>query len=132
MKVFLGGTCNGSTWREHLISELKIDYFDPVVSDWTEGCKKREIEERKICDFCLYVITPEQIGWYSIAEAVDDSNKIPEKTLFCVLDVVKKHRFSAQQVHSLEAVASLIRANGGRRFYSLYEVAIFLNRYAVG
>lgn len=31
MKVFLGGTCNNSTWREELKPLLKIDYFDPVV-----------------------------------------------------------------------------------------------------
>lgn len=34
MKVFLGGTCNESTWREKLIPMLKIDYFNPVVKDW--------------------------------------------------------------------------------------------------
>ncbi|WP_235906015.1 nucleoside 2-deoxyribosyltransferase domain-containing protein [Ginsengibacter hankyongi] len=26
-KVFLGGTCNGSTWRDTLIKDLQIDYF---------------------------------------------------------------------------------------------------------
>ena len=34
-KVFLGGTCNNSTWREELIPQLKIDYYNPVVKDWT-------------------------------------------------------------------------------------------------
>lgn len=32
-KVFLGGTCNGSIWREKLIPLLKIDYFNPVVAN---------------------------------------------------------------------------------------------------
>lgn len=32
MKVFLGGTYNGSNWREKLIPNLKIDYFNPIVS----------------------------------------------------------------------------------------------------
>ena len=27
-KVFLGGTCNGSTWREELIPMLKVPYFN--------------------------------------------------------------------------------------------------------
>ena len=35
-KVFLGGTCNDSLWREELIKKLEIDYFNPVVDDWTE------------------------------------------------------------------------------------------------
>ncbi len=32
-KVFLGGTCNGSLWRDALIKKLNIDYFNPVVPD---------------------------------------------------------------------------------------------------
>ena len=35
-KVFLGGTCNGSKWRNELIPSLNVDYFDPVVEDWNE------------------------------------------------------------------------------------------------
>ena len=52
-KVFLGGTCNESTWRQKLIPSLEIEYFDPVVPDWTPECMAREIEERENCDFCL-------------------------------------------------------------------------------
>jgi hypothetical protein len=54
MKIFLGGTCNGSKWREELITKLEeigIDYFNPVVSVWNEEAQKREIEERQNCDF---------------------------------------------------------------------------------
>ena len=36
MKVFLGGTCNESTWRNRIIPMLAIDYFNPVVDDWNE------------------------------------------------------------------------------------------------
>ena len=28
MKVFLGGTCNGSKWRDEIIKLLEIDYFN--------------------------------------------------------------------------------------------------------
>ena len=84
--VFLGGTCAESTWREESIPMLKIDYFNPVVDDWTLECQEEEIRQREQCDYCLYVITPKMQGYYSIAEVVDDSNKRPEKTVFCVLD----------------------------------------------
>lgn len=30
-KVFLGGTCNDTTWRDKIIPYLKIDYFNPIV-----------------------------------------------------------------------------------------------------
>src|SRR5687768_12798989 len=82
MEIFLGGTCNGSNWRDQLKPLLTIEYFDPVVTDWNEEAQKREIEKRETCDLVLYVITPRMTGVYSIAEAIDDSNKRPEKTLF--------------------------------------------------
>ena len=65
-KVALMGTCAESTWREQLIPQLDIDYFDPVVDDWTPECQEEEIRQRETCDFCLYVITPSMKGVYSI------------------------------------------------------------------
>lgn len=40
-KIFLGGTCAGTTWRNELIPILDkflIKYFNPVVDDWTPQC----------------------------------------------------------------------------------------------
>ena len=142
-KVFLGGTCNESTWRDKLIKMLEIDYFNPVVDDWTEECYQEELRQRKICDYCLYVITPRMKGVYSIAEVVDDSNKRPEKTIFCVLEYdlsdykmklangkkVRKYveMFDAGQLKSLDKVGVMVEKNGGKYFKSLSEVAKFLN-----
>lgn len=137
-RVFLGGTCNGSAWRKELIPLLTIDFFDPVVDDWTEECKERERYERKTCDYCLYVITPRMVGTYSIAEAVDDSNKRPEKTIFCVLEndntednilfcTAIYKSFNKRQLYSLNEVGKLIQRNGGKYFTSLREVAEYVN-----
>ena len=126
MKVFLGGTCNDSTWRDELIPKLRIDYFNPVVDDWTPEGQGIELEERENSDFVLYVITPKMKGCYSIAEAVDDSNKRPGKTIFAFLlqdDAI----FDDAQIKSLEAVGSLVQRNGGKWFRSLDEIAIYLN-----
>ena len=76
MKVFLGGTCNNSIWRDVLIPLLTdngINYFNPVVDEGTEDCYKEELRQRKLCDFCLYVITSDMTGVYSVAEVIDDS-----------------------------------------------------------
>ena len=142
-KVFLGGTCNESTWRDKLIKLLEIDYFNPVVDDWTEECYQEELRQREICDWCLYVITPRMTGVYSIAEVVDDSNKRPEKTIFCILEYdlsdykmkivdgkeVRKYveMFDAAQLKSLDKVGVMVEKNGGKYFKTLREVANFLN-----
>lgn len=124
-RLFLGGTCNNSTWRDELIPMLKIDYFNPVVDDWTPECQQREIEERQSCDFVLYTISKEMTGVYSIAEVVDDSNKRPEKTIFCVLD----NGFTIGQLKSLNMVGKMVKENGGQAFDCLKDVAEYLNSF---
>lgn len=126
-KVFLGGTCNGSQWRAELIKKLKIEYFDPVVDDWTPEAQEEEIEQRELCDFCLYVITPKMTGVYSIAEAVDDSNKRPDKTIFCFLEKDEDQRFDEFQIKSLRQVGKMINENGGTWCSTLEAVAYYLN-----
>ncbi len=127
MKIFLGGTCNGSKWREKFIPCLpdSIGYFNPVVDDWNEEARLQELHERQNCDFCLYTITPKMTGVYAIAEAVDDSNKRPEKTMFCILDTDETATFSEPQLKSLASVKALILRNGGACFHALEDVAIY-------
>jgi hypothetical protein len=127
MKVFLGGTCNNSGWRDQLIPNLIIDYFDPIVDDWNEEAQEEERRQRESCDFCLYVITPKMTGVYSIAEVIDDSNKRPTKTIFCILATDEDDSFSAPQLKSLNQVGSMVERNGARWLKSLDEVASFLN-----
>ena len=127
-KVFLGGTCNNSTWRDKLIPLLKIDYFNPVVDDWTPECQDEEIRQRELCDYCLYTITPKMTGVYSIAEVVDDSNKRPEKTILCVLDEDDENIFSESQIKSLKQVKEMVKNNGANVFDSLEDIASFLNK----
>ncbi len=129
IKVFLGGTCNESSWRDVLISMLNIDYFNPVVDDGTSEQQQIEIYERSICDFCLYVVTPKMTGVYSIAEVVDDSNKKPFKTIFCFLLEDEGKRFDRGQIRSLNQVASLVSSNGAHVLKNLNQVADFLNSY---
>jgi len=116
MKVFLGGTCNESKWRDNLILDFKdnqINYFNPVVKDWTYECQQREKQERQNCDICLYTITPKMTGVYSIAEVVDDSNKRPNKTVLVLLKTDEDLKFTKGQWRSLLSVADMVTKNGG-------------------
>lgn len=124
MKVFLGGTCSGYNWREDLIPLLSCDYYNPIVKNWSEADRLREVYEREHADYVLYVITSGLKGVYSIAEIIDDSNKRPEKTLVCIL----YENFSSQMAHSLHAVENLAKENGVITFSTLEEIATFLNK----
>lgn len=129
-RVFLGGTCNESTWRNRMmiyLHEKGLEWFNPVVDDWTEDCMKREIEERQSCDFCLYTITPKMTGVYAIAEVVDDSNKRPERTVLVILRDDGKEHFNEGQWKSLSSVARMVKSNGGQVFDHLKSAAIWMS-----
>lgn len=126
-KIFLGGTCNNSPWRSVLIPLLQIKYFDPVVSQWTEAAYEQELYEREHCDFLLYTITPLMTGVYSIAELVDDSNKRPQKTIFCILKEDGDEQFNDTQLKSLSAVQKMVIQNGAVVFDNLDELAEYVN-----
>lgn len=126
-KVFLGGTCNGSTWRARLIPLLKTNFFDPVVDVWDEAAQERERTERERCDFCLYVITPKIRGMYAIAEVVEDAIKRPKKAIFCFLEEEDGLQFDAHQIKSLKAVGELVRRNEAMWLENLESVARYVN-----
>ncbi|MDO5814600.1 MAG: nucleoside 2-deoxyribosyltransferase domain-containing protein [Methanobrevibacter sp.] len=127
MKVFLGGTINGSRWRDELIAKLKIDYFNPVVDDWDENAQLIEEREKESSDFLLFVLTPLMKCVFSVAEVVDASNKTPEKTIFCVLDSDGGLSWDEDQIKAFDAVSRMVESNGALVFDSLDEIAEYLN-----
>jgi hypothetical protein len=127
--VFLGGTCNESKWRERLIPLLKIGYFNPVVPHWDDDAAAKEIAVRQKTDFCLYVISPKMTGFYSVAEVVDDSNKQPNKTVFCFVTEEDGMAFTPHQLKSLEQIGKMVVSNGAAWLKDLEDVARYLNTY---
>lgn len=128
MKVFLGGTCSGWKWRDELQPLLKCEYYNPIVKNWSEKDRIREVYEREHCDYVLYGITNGIKGVYSIAEVVDDSNKRPEKTILLNLYKEDERVFTKQMSNSLRAVENLVKENGVKVFRDIKEVVEFLNK----
>ncbi len=128
MKVFLGGTCNESMWRERIIPMLEVEFYNPVVEDWTPECMQEEVRQREECDILLYVITPKMIGVYAIAEVVDDSNKRPSQTVFVCLREDDDDKFSNGQLKSLGAVAGMVGRNGAVVCPNLESAASYINQ----
>ena len=113
-KVFLGGTCNESTWRNELIPLLEekgIEYYNPVVEDWTPECQQEEYRQKEICDVHLYLITKKMKGVFSIAEAVASCQDAGKLTLFVFAKV--DGEFDESERRSLDAVGNLIVKLGG-------------------
>lgn len=127
--VFLGGTCNGSLWRNSIIIHLydtDVTYFNPVVDEWNDEAKANEIRQRENADFVLYAITPKMTGSYSIAELVEDSNKRPEDTIMVMLRDDMQDKFDDHQWDSLISVGALVYNNGAQVFDTLKQAADYM------
>lgn len=125
-KIFLGGTCPSDTdaydYRKDLIPDLKvnsIDYFNPVVQEWTEDSIRIEEIEKGLCDIHLYVITPNMKGVYTIAEMFGSliknygSKKIVDFVLVRSIHSTDE-TWNPSLLKSLKAVGKLFRECGGR------------------
>lgn len=106
-RVFLGGTCNGTTWRDEIIPLLPIEYFNPVVKDWTPECIIKEDQEKEIyCDVHLYIITPEMKGIYSIAEIMNSLGLEEKQTL---IGFLRSDKWDEAMKKSINATIRLIK-----------------------
>lgn len=109
-KIFLGGTCNNSTWRDKLIPVLQVEYFNPVVEDWTPECQQEEYRQKEeVCRIHFYCITKEMTGVFSIAEVIDSVHNEEKLTYLQVMP----DGFDDRQLKSLRAVVDLVRKRGG-------------------
>lgn len=133
LKVFLGGTCNESTWRDELIPKLKIDYFNPVVDDWTPECQAEEERQKsEECNVHLYVITPKQTGVFSIAEMIESScNKNVITVIYIQDEDGTGFTFDEFRKRSWNAVVKMAQKHGAFVLNSLDEVALYLNETAL-
>lgn len=130
--IFLGGTCNGSKWRDELEPMIKFDCYNPIVEHWGANEQAKELAIRKMASKLVYVITPKMMGTYSIAELVDDSNKRPHNTVFYILEEDDGLVFTDAAMRSLRQVGELVSRNNAMWVHGTLEnLANFINHYRI-
>lgn len=142
LKVFLGGTCNDTSWRDILIPMFNrdVEYFNPVVEDWTEESQIEEERQKwEECDIHLYVLTPDMKGVFSVAEVVESSmtsyiNGQKQRNhsglvILCVLEesIDTGKKFSKHELASMEALKNLCQKYGAIICDDLESVAETIN-----
>ena len=127
MKVFLGGTCNDSKWRDTITPKLSIDYYNPVKDEWSEEAFQEEVQAKLDCNYFLYCLTPRYTGYFSFAEVINESFHYSNQTIFCFLNEDGDYKFSKEETESLKELGSRVVENGGLWLENLEEVATFLN-----
>ena len=115
MKIFLGGTCADTTWRDELMplfDKEGIEYFNPIVEDWTPECQAIEEDEKNNkCDCHLYVITKEMMGTYSIAEIINSAWQavVYGTTVNCVVfAILDEGTWQIHERKSFDAIISMV------------------------
>lgn len=109
-RIFLGGTCNNTTWRKEIEDLVDVDMFNPVVEDWTADCQAIEMDEKSNkCNIHLYVITAAMSGVFSIAEVMDSVHDNSKRTILHVMP----QDFTKGQLKSLKATVELVNLRGG-------------------
>lgn len=118
MKVFLGGTCGKSTWRDEvavLLHRVNLECFNPqTLGDLRpERFQVERIAKSHKCSLHLYVITCEGGNLYSVAEAVESA----AKGYLTVVQVVPTG-FTDEQLRSLNDVLALLTSLGAHAIVS--------------
>lgn len=129
--VFLGGTCNGSLWRELFIPQLTVPYFNPIKPVWTEAYRERENEVKSVAPVAVYVIKPRQVGFYSFIEMMDavfQAASRKQKIGIFFLTQDNESYWSDDQIASVNASIALIKTYPDANvFNSLEELAQWVN-----
>lgn len=113
-KVFLGGTVASSNWRSELIPLLEIEYFNPVVKDWTEEFRLiEEVEKSTKCNVHLYRMDSNMKGLYSLVE-IGVSVMTPNVITILQVDPTG---FDDDRLDNFEAIINLVNENGGDAFF---------------
>ena len=127
MRIFLGGTCADTTWRDDFIKEIEgseIEYFNPVVKDWTPECQAIEEDEKNNkCDTHLYVITKEMMGTYSIAEIINSAWQAVvygTKVNFVIFAVLNEGTWQKHEIKSFNAVMEMVKHIAPHNSIALY------------
>lgn len=129
--VFLGGTTNDTDWRYRIIKRLTVKYFNPTVDNWTEADIQEEERAKVAAKAVLYVITPKQLGVYSLVEmAVSACLNREKKVVIVFLREDDGDAFDEGQLKSIAAVKDLLTKHTNAEFFiTLEDAAATINEY---
>lgn len=64
--IGLFGTCGKSKWRDSFVAsytELGINFYNPLVANWTPACAVEEAEHLASDEIILFPVTAERGLW---------------------------------------------------------------------
>jgi len=75
-KVFLGGACGTTTWRQEqampLLDTYQISYYNPQQEDWTPNMIEEERRAKEDAEVLLFIIGNDTRGLASLVEIAEN------------------------------------------------------------
>merc|ERR1712054_563823 len=113
--VFLGGSCNPTTWRHELaiplLEQHKAEYYNPQVDDWYPELMAIENRAKKEAAVNLFVIDGDTRALMSIIEAVEHIATRRAVAVAVLADVHPGHKIGVDEISASES-KDLNRARG--------------------
>ena len=105
MSVFLGGSCNPTTWRKDVaipaLDKAGISYYNPQVDDWSPELVEVEARAKQDADALLFVIDAQTRAIASMLEAAE-AITAGRHVVLAVLDIADGTGIGGQAVTGAE------------------------------
>lgn len=121
-QVFLGGSCNPTTWREDtavlVLREAGVRFFNPQVSDWDESMPALEAKAKEESELLLFVIDRQTRAIASILEATEFT--CTGRNVLLVIDDIEDgteiagQAITGRELRDLNRARSYLRELSGR------------------
>lgn len=137
--VFLGGSCNPTTWRHDvaipLLRKNKVPFFNPQVEDWTPELMIQEQRAKTSCKVLLFVVdgmTRSVASMVEIAELIS----IGRKVVLVVNDIpdgteVDGHKVTGRELKDLNRGRAYLADVADRHNIPAYKDVIHATFHAI-
>ena len=129
--VFLGGT-HHSDWRKEFLklineSDTKIKCYEPVLEKWTYENVVVENLVKQNSNYHVYVLTPNMVGMYSVAEMIDSAHDDDVETYFYIMNEEPNKDgqmvyWNPRMLNSLYSISNMMIKHGAHKAHSMEEL----------
>jgi hypothetical protein len=129
-QVFLGGSCNPTTWRVNiaipLLEKAGITYYNPQLDYWLPELVEVEAQAKCDAEVILMIIDDETRAVASMIEAAENIGENPWKVVLVIKEignnqVVKDQTITGNELQELNRARTYLRDIAQRHGVRVYD-----------
>jgi hypothetical protein len=132
--VFLGGSCNPTTWRKEIVIPLleknNIDYYNPQVDEWSPELIVTETYQKDHAKYLFFVIDDET---RAIASMIEAGYHIAQgRKVILVIKNVNESRFDERELKDLNRGRTYLHDIAEKHNVTVFDLIEPAIRYLIG